>query len=126
MIETKPSEYVYMPESGERWDTGRRYLGSGHPPRTRRINLLAGEKDVGELIDYGTHWSLTYDRCGHSQDFARIGLSDFGCAVREVKHHYAQCLSCRSARVVRLAVPVGVAAQELLWSAADQIEVPLE
>jgi hypothetical protein len=31
---------------------------------------------VGELTDHNTYWRLTYDECGHVQEFAREGLDE--------------------------------------------------
>jgi hypothetical protein len=29
---------------------------------------------VGELTDHDTYWRLTYEECGHVQEFALVGL----------------------------------------------------
>ncbi|MDQ3811647.1 MAG: hypothetical protein M3336_15305 [Chloroflexota bacterium] len=51
--------------------------------------------EIGELTDRQTHWQLVYDQCGHDLEFARLGLDDPEQAVREVRRHYADCLTCR-------------------------------
>jgi hypothetical protein len=49
---------------------------------------------IGELSDHALYWRLTYDRCGHVQDFARVGLAEADSAVIYVRRHYARCLTC--------------------------------
>ncbi len=59
---------------------------------------------VGELTYHDTYWRLLYDKCRHVQEFARFELEDSLVredpqrAAREVRRHYARCLSCRVER----------------------------
>jgi hypothetical protein len=49
---------------------------------------------VGELTHYDTYWHLSYDECGHVQEFAREGLDEPEGAAFFVRRHYAHCLTC--------------------------------
>ena len=49
---------------------------------------------IGKLTDHDTYWRLTYDECGHIQEFAREGYDDPASAAFFVRRHYAQCLTC--------------------------------
>jgi hypothetical protein len=51
-------------------------------------------QSVGELTDHDTYWRLTYDECGHVQEFAREGLDEPEDVAVYVQRHYAQCLTC--------------------------------
>jgi hypothetical protein len=52
---------------------------------------------IGELRDLGTIWRLRYTTCGHVQEIAREGLEEPAQAEREVRRHFARCLTCRVA-----------------------------
>jgi hypothetical protein len=62
---------------------------------------------IGTLTAYDGYWRLVYTRCGHVQEFARLELEDREDAAREVRDHYAECLTCRlTAHQARRAGPV--------------------
>ena len=73
---------------------------------------------VGKVLDAGAYWQLIYDRCGHTQVFARLGLEWPEQAEREVRRWYATCLTCQAAarladrprlnRTLRLARELGL------------------
>jgi hypothetical protein len=50
---------------------------------------------IGELAEVGYCWRLTYDQCGHIQEFALLGLEDPQQAVLQVSRYYTGCLTCR-------------------------------
>jgi hypothetical protein len=50
---------------------------------------------IGTLIPRQGYWRLVYDRCGHAQEFPRLGLEQAEDAAHEVHEHYAECLTCK-------------------------------
>jgi hypothetical protein len=51
--------------------------------------------DIGDVTGVGPCWRLTYARCEHVQEFARIGLEDPERLALYVERNFAQCLTCR-------------------------------
>ena len=52
-------------------------------------------ESIGTLTAHPQYWRLIYGQCGHAQEFSRVGLQEPEAAVREVRRHYATCLTCR-------------------------------
>jgi hypothetical protein len=50
---------------------------------------------IGTLTPHRDCWRLVYDRCDHVQEFPSVGLEEAEAAAREVRRHYAECLTCR-------------------------------
>jgi hypothetical protein len=50
---------------------------------------------IGTLILDQDCWQLVYDSCRHTQLVAREGLKHHEDAARDIRRHYAHCLSCR-------------------------------
>jgi hypothetical protein len=50
---------------------------------------------IGILKNLGEYWRLTYNGCGHVQEFPRLGLNDPEAVIRHIHRYFAQCLSCR-------------------------------
>jgi hypothetical protein len=63
---------------------------------------------VGELTDHDTYWRLTYDECGHAQEFPREGLDEPEGAAFFVRRHYTFCLTCAVANTPTAAVTPNV------------------
>jgi hypothetical protein len=59
---------------------------------------------VGELTDHDTYWRLTYEACGHVQEFPREGLEEPDGAALFVRRHYTHCLTCLLANTAPAAV----------------------
>ena len=61
-------------------------------------------EDIGTLTLHGPYWRLRYRGCGHAQEFPRDdALKDAKAAEREVRRHYAKCLTCSAADTSRVA-----------------------
>jgi hypothetical protein len=80
---------------------------------------------VGELTDHDTFWRLTYDACGHVQEFAREGLDEPDGAGLFVRHHYARCLTCALGNPVA-ATPINVVPDQFhLVLSLDELAVTI-
>jgi hypothetical protein len=63
---------------------------------------------VGELTDHDTYWRLTYEECGHVQEFPRVGLEAPEGVAFFVRRHYSHCLTCALANAPTAAVTTNV------------------
>jgi hypothetical protein len=63
---------------------------------------------IGQLEDLGSHWRLTYDKCGHTQAFALLPFEESYRAIRQVQRNFAKCLTCRSVKRISDATPLAM------------------
>jgi len=49
---------------------------------------------IGQLVEWGELWTVTYDDCGHAVQFPRRDLWTYAEAEAIVREHLATCAEC--------------------------------